>query len=412
MRYLRSGLCAWAAGLLAACAHHTPPASVVPARAEARAYQYGEHELAVTTLVLGVEQPLGDSFALLGRLWADRVDAGAAVAGPVATPSMEGEVADASAHAEHPHVDSVSSASKAVAGGAAAREWRVEGLVGAELRGELDEKPYQGRVIARLSDEPDYRSVSVTALGTIELAERNFALSSYLGFARDEVDPLEPPREQLSSWPASHRRGYAGLSASQVLSTRLIGSAGIEFAVQSGTLSNPYRRVAVKSPRASDGSMPTYFPERMPDSRVRYAGYVGLACFVGWGSALHLRANGYADSWGVTSLIPQLSLVTELGRAWLVTLTYRYLGQSAATFHQAVFPDSDLAAERTSDPRLGPLQEHNLSAQLRYTFAGDPGEAFSMDITMDYVLSALHYRDIERDVNLSHVLSTGLGARY
>jgi hypothetical protein len=406
MRRLRSGLWAsWAAGLLAACAHHSPPASVVPARAEARAYQYREHELAVTTLVLGVEQPLGDSFALLGRLWADRVDAGAAVAKPAATLSME---------AEHPHehVDSVSSASKAVAGGAAAREWRIEGLVGAELRGELDQQPYEGRVIARLSDEPDYRSISVTALGTIELAERNFTLSSHLGFASDEVDPLEPPREQLSLWPASHRRAYAGLSASQILSTRLIGSAGIELAFQSGTLSNPYRRVSVKSPRASDESMPTYFPERMPDTRVRYAGYVGLAYFVGWGSALHLRASGYADSWGVASLIPQLSLVKELGRPWLATLTYRYLGQSAASFHEAVFPDSDLAAARTSDPRLGPLQEHNLSAQLRYTFVGDPGEAFSMDITADYFLSALHYRDVERDVNLSHVFSAGLGARY
>jgi hypothetical protein len=412
MRTLRSGLCAWAVGLLAACAHHSPPASVAPARAEARAYQYAEHELAVTTLVLGVEQPLTDSFALLGRLWADRVDAGAAVAGPTAAPSMEGELADPSAHPGHEHVDSVSSASKAVAGGAAAREWRVEGLVGAKLRGELDQKPYEGRLIARLSDEPDYRSVSVTLLGTIELAERNFTLSSHLGFAGDEVDPLEPPREQLSSWPASHRRAYGGLSASQILSTRLVGSAGFELALQSGTLSNPYRRVAVKSPRASDDSMPTYFPERMPDTRVRYAGYVGLAYFMGWGSALHLRANGYVDSWGVASLIPQLSLVTELGRVWLATLTYRYLGQSAASFHEAVFPDSDLAAARTSDPRLGPLQEHNLSAELRYTFVGDPDEAFSMDVTMDYILSALHYRDVERDVNLSHVLSAGLGVRY
>src|SRR5687768_5642617 len=63
------------AALLFGCAHQAP-SSQLPARAQVRGYHYMEPELDVTTLIAGVEQPVGSSVSLTGRLWADRVAAG------------------------------------------------------------------------------------------------------------------------------------------------------------------------------------------------------------------------------------------------------------------------------------------------------------------------------------------------
>ena len=171
------------------------------------------------------------------------------------------------------------------------------------------------------SGESDYTSLSGRVHGTVELFERNLALSGFVGGGRDAVRPDTAPPGEEGQWPAQHGRVSAGLSMSQLLTPRLIASAGLAGALQSGTLSSPYRRALVLS---------TLFSERLPQERLRGTGYVGLAWSPRPGMGLHLRQGLYADSWGVRAIAPEVALSQQALKDGLVTLSYRTYLQSGA----------------------------------------------------------------------------------
>lgn len=271
--------------------------------------------------------------------------------------------------------DAVTSASSTAGGGAVARKWRFEGQAGFTYDCPIRARPAWIGALARASTEPDYRSLSAALRSGVELFDRNTTVTALLGYGHDTVDPVEAPPGQRGQWPATHERWAAIVSLSQLLSPTLMLSTGLGLTRQRGRLSNPYRRAIVNT---------LLLPEAMPDARDRATGFIGLSWYVADGAALHVRQGLYADTWGVRAIIPEATLAIEPEPGTVVSATYRYYGQTAASFYQVVYPE--VAPLMTGDLRLGIVRDHNVGLNLRWL-----PETVALPVLAGYNVSILDY---------------------
>lgn len=383
------------------CASEGSPLRGQPVAAEVRGYQYHDNDgLDVTTVAARVEQPLSPRASIDVRGLADHI-----VIEPKAlNPGHEHvERGQATGHRD---ADVVTSASSTVGGGAVSDKWRYEGLIGGRLYGTAGGLPYAVRALARTSSETDYKSYSGLLRGSIDLFERNMTVSMFVGAGHDSIDPVEPPPGQEAFWPATHDRWNVGVAVSQILSPTIVLSGGVSTNQQNGTLSNPYRRALVRT---------TLFPEVVPSTRGRYTGFVTLAWFLGWGTALHLQQGAYVDTWGVTGAIPEVSVAKDVDARWLFALRYRYYVQTAADFYKARY--STVEPFISGDARLGVLHENSISADALWTFAGERNAYGSASVFASYSFANLRFDSllderIRYDDVQSHVVGLGVLTTY
>jgi hypothetical protein len=379
-----------------ACANHAIPAA--PQRkpqgsAEARTYYYADDQgLTVITAAARAEQEVTPNLAISAQAVLDHINIERGIDVHADTGGQPtGHVHD---------VDAVTSASVTVLGGDSLVKNRVEGSAAAALTGEVWDVPMRLEPSARVSIESDYHSYSGRLQATAELFERNTTLSGFVGYGHDQLDPTEDPPGESKLWPASHDRVSAGALLSQLLSRRILVSGGFAVNQQFGRLSNPYRRALIRT---------SLFPERLPDSRTRVTAFASVACYLGFGTALHLRSGAYADSWDVLAFMPQAALAVELSDSLLATLQYRYYRQTAASFYELRY--ETLQSTRTGDARLGRIEEHQAGAEVSWNFLGRPGSAGSLLATGGYRLSLPTYLELDRGV-IAHIGLLALGAAY
>jgi hypothetical protein len=194
----------------------------------------------------------------------------------------------------------------------------------------------------------------------------------------------------------------------QLLSRRADLSAGVGAGYQFGMLSSPYRRALVLS---GFGVFASYHEEaeRHPDERARFTGFVGIGGYLGRGAALHFRLGGYADSWSVLALAPEVAGVFELSAKLLLSIGYRYYVQSSADFYRPKY--DSLQPIRSGDRRLGSLDEHAPGVDLRWTVLGERGRPSSLEMTLSYQLSVMRYWRIDATV-IAHLPSLGVSFVY
>jgi hypothetical protein len=202
-------------------------------------------------------------------------------------------------------------------------------------------------------------------------------------------------------WPADHDRWQIGATISQVVSPRVVASAGIAATFQRGMLASPYRNALVRT---------TLFPEIEPNARDRYVGFVGTAIYLGRGTAAHLQAGFYADSWDVAAIIPEAALSKDIGDRVTVNMHYRFYAQSAASFYRARY--DDLAPILSGDPRLGSIREHATGAEVRYLLRGDRLLAGAISLIGGYDASWLDYDLLGADTVVAHVVNAGVSLVY
>jgi hypothetical protein len=367
-----------------------------PGAASLRSYYYTDNSgVSVKTLAASAAQPVSDRVEIglrgmgeqivLRRKPLDVGDPGA----------MQG-----TGHPPH-EPDAVTSASATAAGGEVAEEYRFEGIGTATITTDVDGQPARARILLRGSTEPDYRSLYGSVGGEAELNDRNTTVAGFAGFGRDRVMPVEAPPGEADDWPATHIRVNGGGTVSQILSERLILSAGLGGTVQNGQLANPYRRAVVVT---------TLFPEVVPRSRIRFTGFAGLAWYLGAGTALHVRQGAYADTWDVYAWIPEVAVATELAATVLAQLRYRFYLQSSADFYQGRY--RDLEPLMSGDARLGRVVGHIPAAEVEWKALGDPAAGFSLGLIASYELSVLDYPDYATNFIIGHVASLGLAGRY
>ena len=390
----------WCAAALAAlswagCAHDKAPGwRERPGRVDARSYYYTDNSgLTVSTTGIGVEQPVSRHVTANLRGVADYIKV-------ERTPlAVEHQAANQSTG--HHHADMVTSASATAAGGEVAEKWRIEGMAGAAVRGEVLGQPSEARASVRAGTEPDYGTISGTLGATTELFQRNTTISAFLGYGRDTVSPVEAPPGQASQWPATHDRIQGGLTVSQLLSPALIATAGGGITIQRGALENPYRRAIVRT---------SLFPEAVPDERDRITAFVGVSWYAGEGFAVHLRQGFYADSWGVLAYLPEIGLAEAVNERLLITAHYRLYTQTPADFYESQY--RELEPILTGDARLGPMHDHLIGFEVRWTFLGTRGGFGALTALAGYQLSYLTYERLVTEEIVAHVPSLGLSASY
>jgi hypothetical protein len=369
-----------------------------PGTTTARGHYYTDNSgVDVATALVETTQQVGSRWSVSGRALVDRIT----LTRHPLDPADPGAGGQPTGHPDH-HPDTVTSASATAGGGSVANKNRVEGRVRVERSADLDDRPIRMWSTARGSTEPDYDSVSASVGSSIELAERNTAISLELGAGHDRVAPVEAPPGQQASWPATHQRITASLAGSQVVTRSIILTAGIAVTAQRGRLANPYRRALVRT---------SLFPEVVPDARDRWTGFVGTSASLTRRAALHARLGGYRDSWGVWAFIPELAAVHEITERGLVTASYRWYRQRQADFWEARY--DALEPLLSGDPRLGPVRAHALGAHLRWRLRGeDDSDAGAVVIDAGYQLDLMDFPLYATDRIVGHVATLGAILAY
>jgi uncharacterized protein DUF3570 len=358
-----------------------------PGVVEARQFLYKDSSgLTVATTAASVDQRVSARTSIYARAVADyihlerrQVDASDPSGGQVIT--------------GHRDADVVTSASALPSAGGSSDKWRAEVAAGGTLEGSVHGRPASAALLARVSIEPDYRSYAALARTSTSLRQQNLTLSAFAGFGHDDVVPALAPPGQAALWPASHERVTAGVTGAQVLSPRVLVSAGAAASRQHGQLASPYRRALVRT---------TLFPEVVPGTRVRATGFVAASAHVGAAMAVHVRLGGYADSWNIQALIPEVALSTQLGPRWLVYARYRFYAQTAARFYQPLY--ADILPTMSGDPRAGAIRAHAGGVGLEL-------DAWTLSLVGSYDLSVTKYPSLGQTV-LAHVASLGVIVSY
>src|SRR5690606_5795256 len=235
------------------------------------------------------------------------------------------------------------------------REMRAAGALGAVFTGAYRSRPVTVSAELRGRREPDYLSLGGVLAGQTSLLRGSSTLAAFAGAGRDEIDPAEPPPGQSGRWPARQLKFSGGVSLAQILTPRLVVSAGASAASQTGRLSSPYRNSLVGI---------TYFPENLPGSRLRATSFLQGSLYLGQGTALHIRQGFYGDGWGVTAWIPETALAREIGGGLLATVKHRFYAQTAADFYRPVY--AGRKGNHTGDARLGRLYDQTGALEAEY----------------------------------------------
>jgi hypothetical protein len=229
------------------------------------------------------------------------------------------------------YVDMVSSASIDVVTTASPySERRTQTSLGADvLNGRT-----QYSVALSNSDENDYTArtagfdVSQDLFG--DLTNLSF------GYTRgwDEVrkrgdDAFEEPVDR-STW-------RVGLT--QILTPALMMGVSYELVSDEGFLNNPYRSVRYLDPDSASGF--SYQPEVYPATRTSNAVSIEARYFLPYRAAVHGHYRWFGDTWGVDADTVKVGYTHPVGKRWILDLSYRWYGQSAADFYSDLFPRRD-----------------------------------------------------------------------
>ena len=257
------------------------------------------------------------------------------------------------------------------------------------------------------STESDYFSHTASLRAKISLLQDNTVLRVGGDYTHSSVGKRLGPTGYLNM--GILHEAHAVLAWSQVLSRTMVGSLTYELFVLSGYQNNPYRPVFVAGERREF--------ENLPSLRVRHAiALSGHKMFRFNGTLVpHLvlrpAVRIFADSWGVTSVSPELALHLPIGPVELRGLLSVFQ-QWEASFYRAncgeqpkVFPGAPCYAERgvefgsttdgsgnlvpfmayTSDPKLGTYSTVTTELQIKWRMTvlshlGPVGERLSRSV--------------------------------
>lgn len=250
------------------------------------------------------------------------------------------------------------------------------------------ETPLDLRLRGVYSAEDDYTSWSYGMDVALSADERNSVVRLSLDRLDDAIDSNADPtrHEELDG---------LGVAASweQVLSRTVMLTTGYQLGYLNGFTGNIYRSARI-------GPLP--YPERHPRERWRHTASVRLRWFIPEShTALHVIPRGYADSWDILAVNPELRVYQELGSPTvLLRLRYRFYAQTAAEFeHERVAerlgvpvptdpiypeayldPDTDLPrGPLTNDPKMTEFQTHyaGIKFDVRLDFLEDSFLSFA-----------------------------------
>lgn len=234
---------------------------------------------------------------------------------------------------------------------------------------------------AKVSKEPDYRSLYAGVRGEAELAQKNATFGLGGGVSIDELNnkgaqsPMGGPRllcdntdavANATSCPLNTYSMYTSLS--HVTSKSSLVGVSYDIAKLQGFTSNAYRQVFTTSGPYS---------EKHPNDRLRHAVAVSARYYWPQGRTTVIGAYRYYwDDWDVHAHTPELRVIQEVGENIDAAVRYRFYTQDASFFYRKNYPDQSVAMSEflTDDPKMTAFTGHLMEAKL-----GLLGETFGLE---------------------------------
>ncbi len=205
----------------------------------------------------------------------------------------------------------------------------------------------------------------------------------------------------------------------QIINPKTHSELGLTLTFQKGFLETAYNAVVIEAP-ALLGPNPALdnlargleIPEALPDSRVRGALFGRIRRFIKPKSSIEFFGRLYTDSWEITSITTEPSLLHWIRKDTLsARLKYRFYAQTASEFYDDHFYLHDFTTSdfinfkanknkgyATQDSDLADLNSHTFGLQFNWYIT----QALLFDIFTDYIL---------RSDNIDQTIS-GMGLTY
>jgi len=219
---------------------------------------------------------------------------------------------------------------------------------------------------ARLSSEPDYRSLYAGARFEADLRQRNLTVAVGGGIGDDRLSNAGAP-PMVPRIEGTLRTYLVSASVAQVLDRNAVASLTYDLALLDGVQHNLYRTVIAAG---------TLVPERHPTERHRHAVAGSVRWFVPRTATTVIGSyRYYRDDWGVQAHTPELRVIQDAGDSVWFGVRYRYHHQRKADFYQTMYQTTDPAVEPwlSDDIKLSAFDSQVLGARF-----GVYGNAFGL----------------------------------
>jgi hypothetical protein len=174
---------------------------------------------------------------------------------------------------------------------------------------------------------------------------------------------------------------------SQIVTKNMLVSFNYEAVTDEGFLNNPYRQVRYLDTNESRGY--GYELEIYPRTRTSSAQAIRAMYFLPYRAALKLEYRNYSDTWGIAAFNGEVGYTHPIEEYNLtVELKYRYYQQTGADFYSDLFPRSNAQNFIARDKELAAFQTHTFGAGISYEFETDWLPGFtrgSVNLYVDYI---------------------------
>lgn len=265
------------------------------------------------------------------------------------------------------------------------------------------------------SAESDYHSHSLALNYSIQLNQKNTTLNAGWSHNMDRV------RDDLGIWEGKVSDD-ALIGLNQLITSKSYCTVNLTYGQEYGYLSDPYRGVMAlfsSDPNnllhghetdpgngSTQNSPGILMPEVRPRRRTKETIYVGYTQFVDKANgSFDLGYHFFHDSFGINAQTADAAWHQKIGRHFVLTPSFRYYYQTAASFYTIFIPDAFRPPSAfSSDYRLSRLNTYSLSVALTYRIQ----KHVSLDVSyMRYVMQGLDGMTSQTAYPCANVYSIG-----
>jgi hypothetical protein len=216
------------------------------------------------------------------------------------------------------------------------------------------------------STEHDYTSYGAALNYSLDLNQKNTSLN--LGWAHD-WDTIYPYKGTYIYSPQSKNADDLLIGINQLLGPKTVLTLNFTFRDARGYLADPYRGVLFSDYIQFDLNNPVLFPEKRPDHRHAYIGYVSLTQYV---KPLRASVEGsyrlYVDTYDIVAHTVDLRWHQNIGKHVMISPMFRYYEQEAASFYATQFPGNP--ADSSNPTPIPPYYsaDYRLSHMQTFTY--------------------------------------------
>lgn len=213
------------------------------------------------------------------------------------------------------------------------------------------------------STESDYHSLGIALNYAAQLNQKNTTLQAGWSHNFDSVRDAT-----LVNWQDKNSDEFL-VGINQLLTPKSYLTAAFTFGDERGYLSDPYRGVMAEDNftqyNPEDASL---IPENRPRFRSKEVFYTSYTRFIDpLNGSADVGYRFYHDSYGIFAHTLETAWHQKIGNHLVLTPSFRYYWQSAASFYYVLVPDFDhLPPYYSADYRLSRFQSFNFSIALTY----------------------------------------------